>query len=41
MKIVVPVKHVPEPTASWRYADDRTLDRAGVEGCVDVRDAEY
>jgi electron transfer flavoprotein beta subunit len=31
MKIVVLVKHVPEPTAKWRYADDRTLDRAGVE----------
>lgn len=32
MKIVVLVKHVPEPTAAWRFADDRTLDRAGVEG---------
>lgn len=31
MKIVVLVKHVPEPTAPWRYGDDRTLDRANVE----------
>lgn len=29
MKIVVPVKHVP--IAEWRYVDDHTLDRAGVE----------
>jgi electron transfer flavoprotein beta subunit len=40
MKIVVLVKHVPEPTASWRYADDRTLDRAGVEGRLSELD-EY
>ena len=32
MKIVVPVKYVPEPTAAWRYADDLTLDRAHVDG---------
>jgi len=32
MKIVVPVKYVPEPTAVWRYTDDRVLDRAGVDG---------
>lgn len=32
MKIVVLVKHVPEPTAPWRLADDHTLDRASVEG---------
>lgn len=32
MKIVVLVKHVPEPTASWRFTDDRTLDRDAVEG---------
>jgi len=32
MKIVVLVKHVPEPTASWRFADDLTLDRQGVDG---------
>lgn len=31
MKIVVLVKHVPEPTATWRLAEDLTLDRAGVE----------
>lgn len=32
MKIVVLVKHVPEPTAAWRFGEDLTLDRAGVEG---------
>ena len=32
MKIVVLVKHVPEPAAEWRYADDRTLDRAAMDG---------
>jgi electron transfer flavoprotein beta subunit len=40
MKIVVLVKHVPEPTAAWRYADDHTLDRAGVEGRLSELD-EY
>jgi electron transfer flavoprotein beta subunit len=40
MKIVVPVKYVPEPTASWRYADDRTLDRGSVEGRLSELD-EY
>jgi electron transfer flavoprotein beta subunit len=40
MKIVVLVKHVPEPTAAWRYADDRTLDREGVEGRLSELD-EY
>ena len=40
MKIVVLVKHVPEPTAAWRYSDDRTLDRAGVEGRLSELD-EY
>jgi electron transfer flavoprotein beta subunit len=40
MKIVVLVKHVPEPTAAWRYGDDRTLDRAGVEGRLSELD-EY
>lgn len=40
MKIVVPVKHVPEPTASWRYADDLTLDRAHVDGRLSELD-EY
>jgi electron transfer flavoprotein beta subunit len=40
MKIVVLVKHVPEPTAAWRFADDHTLDRAGVEGRLSELD-EY
>jgi electron transfer flavoprotein beta subunit len=40
MKIVVLVKHVPEPTAAWRYADDLTLDRAKVEGRLSELD-EY
>ncbi len=40
MKIVVLVKHVPEPTASWRYADDLTLERATVEGRLSELD-EY
>ena len=39
MKIVVLVKHVPEPTAA-RFGDDRTLDRAGVEGRLSELD-EY
>jgi electron transfer flavoprotein beta subunit len=40
MKLVVLVKYVPEPTASWRFADDLTLDRAGVEGRLSELD-EY
>jgi electron transfer flavoprotein beta subunit len=40
MKIVVLVKHVPEPTAIWRFAEDLTLDRAGVEGRLSQLD-EY
>jgi electron transfer flavoprotein beta subunit len=40
MRIVVLVKHVPEPTASWRFADDFTLDRAAVEGRLSELD-EY
>ena len=40
MKIVVPVKHVPEPTAAWRYAEDLTLDRAHVDGRLSELD-EY
>jgi electron transfer flavoprotein beta subunit len=40
MRIVVLVKHVPEPTATWRYADDFTLDRDGVEGRLSELD-EY
>ena len=40
MKIVVLVKHVPEPTAAWRFADDLTLDRSAVEGRLSQLD-EY
>jgi electron transfer flavoprotein beta subunit len=40
MKIVVLVKHVPEPTAAWRYAEDLTLDRANIEGRLSELD-EY
>ena len=40
MKIVVLVKHVPEPTATWGYADDLTLDRGAVEGRLSELD-EY
>jgi electron transfer flavoprotein beta subunit len=40
MKIVVLVKYVPEPTATWTYADDLTIDRAGVEGRLSELD-EY
>jgi electron transfer flavoprotein beta subunit len=40
MKIVVLVKHVPEPTAPVRYADDGTLDRGAVEGRLSELD-EY
>ena len=40
MKIVVLVKHVPDPTASLRYADDRTLDREGVDSRLSELD-EY
>jgi electron transfer flavoprotein beta subunit len=39
MKIVVLVKHVPEPTDA-RYAADLTLDRAGVDGRLSELD-EY
>ena len=40
MRIVVLVKYVPEPTASWRFADDLTLDRGSVPGCLSALD-EY
>jgi len=40
MKIAVLIKYVPEATATWRFADDRTLDRAGVEGRLSELD-EY
>lgn len=40
MKIVVLVKHVPDPDIGWRYADDGTLDRAGAEGRLSELD-EY
>jgi electron transfer flavoprotein beta subunit len=40
MKIVVLIKYVPEATATWRFADDHTLDRDGVEGRLSELD-EY
>jgi electron transfer flavoprotein beta subunit len=40
MKIVVLVKHVPEPTSTWSFAEDLTLDRAKVEGRLSELD-EY
>jgi electron transfer flavoprotein beta subunit len=40
MRIVVLVKHVPEPTATWSFAPDLTLDRAKVEGRLSELD-EY
>jgi electron transfer flavoprotein beta subunit len=40
MKLVVLVKHVPDPAVAWRFADDRTLDRASVEGRLSELD-EY
>jgi electron transfer flavoprotein beta subunit len=40
MKIVVLVKHVPDPAVSWRFAEDRNLDRTGVEGRLSELD-EY
>ncbi len=40
MKIVVLVKYVPEPTATWRFAPDLTLDRAAVDGRLSELD-EY
>ena len=40
MKIVVLVKHVPDPSAEWRYAADQTLDRAGMDGHLSQLD-EY
>jgi electron transfer flavoprotein beta subunit len=32
MRIVVPIKYVPEPTANWRFAEDLTLDRDAADG---------
>ncbi len=40
MKVAVLVKYVPEPTATWSFAPDLTLDRAGVEGRLSELD-EY
>jgi electron transfer flavoprotein beta subunit len=40
MKIVVLVKYVPEPTATWSFAADLTLDRGAVEGRLSELD-EY
>ncbi|KUL39316.1 electron transfer flavoprotein subunit beta/FixA family protein [Actinoplanes awajinensis] len=40
MKIAVLIKYVPEATATWRFADDRTVDRASVDGRLSELD-EY
>lgn len=40
MKIAVLIKYVPEATATWRFADDRTLDRESVDGRLSELD-EY
>lgn len=40
MKIVVLVKYVPEPTATWKFAADLTVDRGAVEGRLSELD-EY
>ncbi|MFN8080917.1 MAG: electron transfer flavoprotein subunit beta/FixA family protein [Kineosporiaceae bacterium] len=40
MKIVVPVKYVPEPTATWSFGADLLLDRGAVEGRLSELD-EY
>ena len=40
MKIVVLVKNVADPDATWCYADDLTLDRSALEGRLSELD-EY
>lgn len=40
MRIVVPVKYVPEPTSTWTFTDDLTIDRATCEGHLSELD-EY
>lgn len=40
MRLVVPVKYVPEPTAIWKFHEDLTLDRESVEGRLSELD-EY
>ncbi len=40
MRIVVLVKYVPEPTTTWQVADDKTVDRAGMDGRLSELD-EY
>ncbi len=40
MRIVVLVKYVPEPTGSWQVADDKTVDREGMDGRLSELD-EY
>lgn len=40
MRIVVLVKYVPEPASTLHYAEDRTLDRSGLEGRLSELD-EY
>ena len=40
MRIVVLVKHVPDPTVPWQYADDHAMDRSSAEGRLSELD-EY
>ncbi len=40
MRIVVPIKQVPDPTSPVRFAEDRTLDRAGADAQLSELD-EY
>jgi electron transfer flavoprotein beta subunit len=40
MRLVVPAKYVPEPTATWKFHEDLTLDREAVEGRLSELD-EY
>lgn len=40
MRIVVLVKYVPEQTTEWRFAEDLTLDRDAIGGCLSELD-EY
>src|SRR4051794_23765783 len=40
MKIAVLIKYVPEATATWRFADDRALERDGIDGRLSELD-EY
>jgi electron transfer flavoprotein beta subunit len=40
MRIVVLIKHVPDPSVPWQYADDRTVDRPAAENRLSELD-EY